>query len=190
MGALKNRLNETVLLSTRKNLLKLISKKILTILRSKFLFIILTCMCCKLHERISSHITTILLVGADYLTCLCLILQENEVILDNLGRDISTWRNFNRFREPRNEAASDGAQMLSTAPIRNFEPEQTVNSDIPYVVPENDISDTREPFNSIENNMRRTHEVPPPSYEAVIAAEAKKDPEEPLPSHKEVENPT
>ena len=147
-------------------------------------------MCCKLHERISSHITTILLVDVDYLTCLCLILQENEVILDNLGRDISTWKNFNRFREPRNEAASDGAQMLSTAPIRNFEPEQTVNSDIPYVLSESDRSDDRVSSYIIEDNMRRNHDVPPPSYEAVIAAEAKKDTEEPLPSYKEVENPT
>ena len=121
---------------------------------------------------------------------MCLILQENEVILDNLGRDISTWRNFNRFREPRNAAASDGAQMLSTAPIRNFEPEQTVNSDIPYVLSESDRSDDRVSSYIIENYMRRTHEVPPPSYEAVIAAEAKKDPKEPLPSHQEVENPT
>ena len=121
---------------------------------------------------------------------MCLILQANEVILDNLGRDISTWRNCNRFREPRNAAASAGAQMLSTAPIRNFEPEQTVNRDIPYVLSESDRSDDRVSSYIIEDNLRRTHEVPPPSYEAVIAAEAKKDPEEPLPSHKEVENPT
>ena len=122
---------------------------------------------------------------------MCFIFQETEVRLDYLTRDINTWRNFDQFLEPRNARSSAGAQVRSTAPIRNLELEQTDNRDRPYVLPENDVSDTREPFSRIENNMRRTHDVPPPSYEAVIAAEAKKDPEEPLPSYKEVaENPT
>ena len=39
VGTQKNRLNETVLLSTPKHMLKIMGKKIFTILRWKFLFI-------------------------------------------------------------------------------------------------------------------------------------------------------